>query len=631
MNKHNILVVAIVILASCMTVKSDSTYDTVVLEAGTHLLPAKNFDHVEVKNWEYTYIIEEPTPTRFFTTDQMQQSTDINYHQKYYYDIIDKGDESFLRLFIPQYFYKDEKRYKTHQIEFKIYYDKPLSTLSPQKIIPQTETYEYIIILNESYWNLVNNQFKHWKELHDAKINNILVVNVSDIINNPDYWVNATYGDATDASGGNHWIANGKQISSNYNLFNDSQAKIRNFLRYAYDTYSTEYVLLFGNRDLVPVRQACSYATGDEGGSYYNDLSHASDMYYACLHKTMNNNTNTRFMENRCYSYGWDDIDWGYDLCVGRVLINSMNEARRWINKTIDAYQGNSIDEYLKNHIVATKNNANQISSMTWSMIGDEFQENQTFLNNRNISSSQWNNIDDYVNGLIDGWSGFQFIYHTGHGGTLWTPYQPSNCFNDETPQFVYTEGCHSANFGSTSSSRMEQWLQDDGCAYAGIANSAYGWFIASTYYGESLCDYLFDNQTTNVWCQAHNDAREAHPTTNNSVFAMIIKESNFFGDPALEYQWYSESPIKMLTPNQTTYTTPHIVINWSSCTGVSRYSVIVAEDESFNSIIFNASNVSKYDWPSRVTEQYGVMSFVLPIDVEFKDYYVKIKAFRGG
>ncbi|GAH31662.1 unnamed protein product, partial [marine sediment metagenome] len=102
-----------------------------------------------------------------------------------------------------------------------------------------------------------------------------------------------SYSDATNATNGNPWVPDGKEITSNWDMFNDTQAKIRNYLRYAV-LGNCEYVLLGGNKDIVPPRMICSWAdgTGDCSGPD-DDTSHASDMYYACLHYCMNNNTNS--------------------------------------------------------------------------------------------------------------------------------------------------------------------------------------------------------------------------------------------------------------------------------------------------------------------------------------------------
>ena len=497
------------------------------------------------------------------TQSSKKEEYERTYNYPVSYEILLKGETQVIRFFAPEEYYEGDSKIITDSITVQISYEGGRSNPFAPAYDPQGDI-EYLIITNESFYPILNNYFKSWKISKDDKINDILIVNVSDITSNGSFCVNSSYGDATNDSSGNHWITDGKEVTSNYELFNDTQAQIRNYIRYCYDTYNTRYVLLAGNKDAVPVRMVASYAVGDCDNcqSWDNDTSHASDMYYSCLHNNMNNNTNTRWMENDCCGTAWDDIDWGYDLCVGRVLVGQNDHMFNWINKTKAYINGLNQGNYLDNHIVACKNNANQISNQTWLNLGgafsadlqDEFPANMTFLNNQNITGTQWNSLDDYVNGDIPPYNGFHLILHEGHGGSLYSPYNPTNTHNELTPNFVYSEGCTNGDFGTDTGSNMEKWTRQNDSAFAGIANSAYGWFGASTYYVEEMMGQMFNSTTgnyTKVFCQAHNDAREIYGHDPDCVWGMIVKETNFIGDPALEYQWYRETAnITISNPN---------------------------------------------------------------------------------
>lgn len=455
-------------------------------------------------------------------------------------------------------------------------------------------TVDYLIITDTSHWNIINSDFKQWKIIHDMKIDTIAILNISNILSDPDCWVNGTYGDATNKSNGNPWIEDNEEITTSFELFNDTQCKIRNCIRKYVNEYHTNYVLLVGNKNILPVRMASTYAHSGPSGSWYNDLSHACDMYYACLNNSMNNNTNDRWMENR-FGDGvywasvpqWDKIDWEYDVLLGRALVSNSVELFNWINKT-KKYRTN-ISSYLDNSIVASKDSSNNIDDYVWTQIRDEFPDKINFLNNQNISQTQWNILDDYCNGLVDGWNGFNLIYHSGHGGTLYSPYQPSNLNNNKWANFLYTEGCNSADFGTDTSSRMENWMKDDGGVYGGISNSAYGWFIASTWYGEEMFKIMF-NESYGVFeknfCKAHFDARENIGWELHSVAPMIFKETNFFGDPSIEYHLSSEEfEIQPLTiNNQST--------NVSCTTNYWNVSIINASGNVFDWVIETSPDI---------------------------------------
>ena len=470
------------------------------------------------------------------------------YTNTYYTNVKKKKEQTFIDIYVPEESYDGENRIENYEIEIVVVAEE---IENPLTINPASDI-DYLIITNDTFYNSINNSFKDWKINSDDKINSIEILNLSTIITMSDCYVNGTYGDATNSSGGNPWITNGKEINSNYNLFNDTQCKIRNCIRKYASEYNTSYILLVGNKDYMPPRMICTYGHSGPDGTWYNDTSHASDMYFSNLHYCMNNNTNSRWMENN-FGSGiywatvpeWDEIDWGFDIAVGRIPVNSIGELSYWINKTKAYVNGNSIGNYLKNGMMPNKDSSNQLTSFIWDECGDEFPDNITFLNNNTLTQAQWDEIDDYCNGYEDAnFSGFALIHHAGHGGTLYSIYKPSNLNNSDIPNFLYTEGCSSGDFGTDTSSRAEAWMSDDGGMFAGIVNSAFGWFVASTWYAEEMWAQMFnESRGINELCfaRAHNDAREEVGYTLHSVAPMIYKETNFFGDPAQEYLWYDE------------------------------------------------------------------------------------------
>ncbi len=90
-----------------------------------------------------------------------------------------------------------------------------------------SKSYEYVIITTE----LLNNTHT-FQDLIDLKIRkgiNATIVTVEEIIRNPAYWNSSM-------------------------LFNDTQAKIRNFIRDIYLNWKTDYILLGGDLEQIPAR-----------------------------------------------------------------------------------------------------------------------------------------------------------------------------------------------------------------------------------------------------------------------------------------------------------------------------------------------------------------------------------------
>lgn len=493
-------------------------------------------NYIKKMSHDFTSFYAEEPDNTFVPSDSQSNDTDFKHTEPYYIDVVKQNNNDVVKIFAPSSYYKDGEEHKNENLLFKLSYKINKEDLSFDS---QDEVVDYLIITDSSLYNTVNNNFKDWKIENDDKINTIHIKNISDITSTPDYWVNGQYGDATVS--GNPWIDSGKEITSNFDLFNDTQCKIRNCIRHYVDAHSTDYVLLFGNDNIVPSRIVMTNAHSGPDGSWYNE-QHASDRYYSCLDYSLNNNTDSYWMENKfddsIYWASvdvWDEIDWAYDVLLGRVLVESTTEADNWITKM------KSVDFKVDTGVVASKDSSNNIDDYVWGEIGDEFLDNTSFVNGQNINQNQWDILDDYSNGDVTGWEdGIDFIHHSGHGGTLYTPYRGSNLDNSDMPNFVYSEGCHSADFGTDTSSRMENWISDNGGAWGGVANSAYGWFIASTWYGEETVSRMF-NKTRGIleknYCKAHSDALESIGWQLHSVSPMIVKSENFFGDPAWEYK----------------------------------------------------------------------------------------------
>ncbi len=509
------------------------------------LPPNRDVSSIQVINSISLYTPSDPPDSQLFTTDTMQPEIGLSdpvYYDQYTTEVLTQGLDKHLYVYAPSIYYNDGYEVQTYSLDLKITLEnEPAAPLYTPEI-----TYEYVVITTTTLWSTFNTNFKQWKIDNDDKITNILISNVSDIINLPQCWVNGTYGDATDNAHGNHWVDTGKAITSNYNLFNDTQAKIRNYLRYCYDTYGTRYVLLAGNKNLVPPRIMFNAAHSGPGGSWYNWTS-AVDMYFSCLNGNWNNNTNSLWGENKldfywCRTPVWDDIDWGYDVTLGRLLIDSTNEADYWITKLKEYVNGNDYSKgnYLDNGIIAGKSPSNVIDPYVWNRIHDEFPSNMTWVNNYTITQPQWSVMDDYCNGAISPYDGIQILYHSGHGGTE-TPYLAGNLNNSDNPQALfYTEGCQTGDFGGSTTSRTENLFSGIGGFVCDISNSAYGWFEASTWYSEEMFSLMFNTSNERCFAKAHDQSRTLFGHTAHSVCPMIVKETNFFGDPSLEYNFYN-------------------------------------------------------------------------------------------
>jgi len=109
-------------------------------------------------------------------------------------------------------------------------------------------------------------------------------------------------------------------IKAHYPHGVDDAETIRNFLRDAYQNWGTNYVLLGGDCDVVPIR--CTYT--------YGTPNVPDDYYYQCLDGTWDANHNGIFGE----AYG-DSVDLFPELMAGRACVQNPDEALVFVNKTL--------------------------------------------------------------------------------------------------------------------------------------------------------------------------------------------------------------------------------------------------------------------------------------------------------
>ncbi|WP_167958320.1 C25 family cysteine peptidase [Anaerosporobacter faecicola] len=111
----------------------------------------------------------------------------------------------------------------------------------------------------------------------------------------------------------------------------DQAEQIRNFIKDAYACNHIKYVLLGGDADgdtpIVPTRILyCAPVTTD------TTTSLASDLYFGCLDGDFDSNANNTFGETS------DNVDFTYDVLVGRAPVDDVTEATNFVTKTI-AYE----------------------------------------------------------------------------------------------------------------------------------------------------------------------------------------------------------------------------------------------------------------------------------------------------
>ena len=274
----------------------------------------------------------------------------------------------------------------------------------------ETDTiYEYVIITSKDFESsnfqlLVN---------HKSQYINATIAILEDILENSSFWVNGTYGDATNNSNGNPWIEDGKEVSVNFSRFNDTAAKIRNFIRYANQKWRTRYVLLGGDVEIIPVRELYVNLS-DWYSGYIGEVPIEgwipSDLYFGCLDGTWNDDLDKKFGERKNNSID-EEADFIAEVYIGRAPVDNKHEVATFVSKVINF----ETTEKPKDILLHQSNllpwgipDTSVIPEACTHWIPNDYNINRLYQKNEKITVNKWINCFGNPNKLL--------ILHVGNG-----------------------------------------------------------------------------------------------------------------------------------------------------------------------------------------------------------------------
>ncbi len=271
----------------------------------------------------------------------------------------------------------------------------------------------------------------------------------------------------------------------------DEPEELRNFIRYAYNNYNTEYILLAGDWDTVPPRMC------HDPDPYYgaDDGEIPADSYYACI----SDDSTWDMDEDHIYGELGDLDDIYPDVAVGRIAINSEQKMKGWVEEIINYECEPNIEAWTSKVIMIGPNVHNE---------GDGAEQSEYYYDNYlkyvydsfdkfYESSDQGNkpfSKSEIVNSIN---SGSTFLNYLGHGGpTSWTyNYGYSGLLNKgdvnsftnaNMKPIVYAMSCLTewfddpsdsgyGNFGDCIGETFTENVDNAGIGYIGSARTSVG------------------------------------------------------------------------------------------------------------------------------------------------------------
>lgn len=373
-------------------------------------------------------------------------------------------------------------------------------------IVETASSYEYVIITTL----VLKTKFEGYIEDHKSNyISSRVVTLEEDILPFSDFWVNGTWGDN---NLDNIYVES--PIPGEYcEIFNDTAAKIRNFIRFAVSAMGTKYILLGGDVEIIPARSLWVHIPKWWNG-YYNESREdniTSDVYYSCLYGNWNDDFDSRFGESEQNSTR-DEAEFWSDVFVGRAPVRTGPEASAFISKVIvyessknrpnvvTLHQSGIIPGNVPDSTVIPEKCAGYVVN------AGDYEIEKIYAKNNPVTKVMWR--DAFQNGRL-------IVLHVGNGAytlyeldnmnyiipKLWGIKDTDDLLNEEFYPIHISIACHSGNY-----------IKDDCLAER---------FITTTN-GGGACACIFN---TNIGATSHNDAHKYSGEFIEQIFVQIFEK----------------------------------------------------------------------------------------------------------
>lgn len=321
----------------------------------------------------------------------------------------------------------------------------------------------------------------------------------------------------------------------------DSATSLRHYIANAYTNWNTSYVLLGGDADVVPYRNAFASVNSITG-------SIPCDLYFACLDGSWNSDGDDLWGEPTDGEDG-GDVDLLAELYVGRTPVSTPEEADRFVEKSIryelDAHANAEhallAGEYMGNFI--------QGGAMLDGLLPSLSKYEVTRLEDRPANSNIWTGAD----ALAALNRSPNIAAHSGHTSALQAMRIPNADLaglTNSSPFIIASIGCNAGDFAYSGADSFVEVITaglSTGAA-AAIMNTDLGWYgnavgAENMYSAEFLSRFfkrllLADERHLGV---AHTHSREemigSVEDKGDTVYRWCYYTATMFGDPHILLQ----------------------------------------------------------------------------------------------
>lgn len=466
---------------------------------------------------------------------------------------------------------------------------------------------DYVIITPQQFANSFNRLIDHKSQYLNAKI-----ITKEEIISNNIFWVNGTYGDGINESNGNPWIQNNKQVTNNFSIFNDTAAKIRNFIRYAHIKWNTSYVLLGGDTEFIPYRSFYGFIPNWSAGKIVKSIQAliVSDHYFGALNGTWNNDFDNRFGEEPTFSTE-EEADFSAEVLIGRAPVNDEHEINVFVKKVI-SYETSEKPKEVQLHQSYTNPqhipDTTRVTDMCQQWIPEEYTIHTLYEKDGLVTIDQWikafSNPEKLLlfhvgNGYNDGLYSWYQLSWNGQKRVKYNVLHTASLSNSFYPIHL-SISCLTGDFSENECLAEELLLTRNGGPSACIVNSEVGCISRddagaySAEFFEQIFKNIFNESIQNLG-ETVQQAKEHFSSIAPSYrqYRWCFYEINLLGDPEtplFQKREQRNNSITVIVDDDFTSLTP----GWNSTSFNSIQSAINAMP-SYGKILINQGKYTEH------------------------------------
>ena len=389
----------------------------------------------------------------------------------------------------------------------------------------------------------------------------------------------------------------------------DNAEKVRNFIVDAYNNWETDYVLLAGDTNVVPMRKLRCSASGE-----VDDLP--SDLYFQCLDGPYDYDGDGLWGEPTD-GEGGGDVDLAAEVYIGRASAEDTNEMANFVYKTLAYERETETAEYLHTALMCGEYlGFGGVSQYAWTSMEEiRCGSSSAGYTTAGFTNNPLFNVDTLYDTDTNTWekadligkinsSTYGIINHLGHANYNYVMKfynADADGLTNDNLIFTYSQGCIPGNFEADCVAEHLTTSTRHGM-FSLVFNSRYGWGRSNSTdgpsqrfnrqfwdacFGENLIGFgelNADSHEDNLW------------DINGECIRWCYYESNLFGDP--------QTPMRGRFVEDAIYLTPFSGLSISGAEG-GPFSIGSKTYYLFST----ATNVSLLDWTASCTSSWVTLS----------------------